>query len=204
MSRNLSLIILIFVLLSCTNNQNQKEKDQVRTVVAEQLAKYPSSTLVDLYKIFFQDQFGPGHLLGDTASARAYFEWELEEMISRGRYQAEPCGLGRNFVRVPMDLVKDSLIDKEDYFRSFITSARNFSSPDVHQWHRDWNELLAVIEDMDLFLPDFEEEKFELDEMIKKGQTAVHHSEFYRRAYDPHYRIMTLEQWADLQKLIRP
>ena len=50
----------------------------VREAVTRQMAAYPQSTLKDLYKNFFQDRFGPGHIIADTA-AGSYLRWELFE-----------------------------------------------------------------------------------------------------------------------------
>jgi hypothetical protein len=49
----------------------------VREAVSRQMKAYPKSTLADLYKNFFQDKFGPGHIIADTSSAGRYLRKEL-------------------------------------------------------------------------------------------------------------------------------
>lgn len=49
----------------------------VREAVNRQMKAYPKSTLADLYKNFFQDKFGPGHIIADTSSAGRYLRKEL-------------------------------------------------------------------------------------------------------------------------------
>ena len=44
------------------------------------MAQFPKSTLQDLYKSFFQDRFGPGHIIADEASAMRYLQYELATM----------------------------------------------------------------------------------------------------------------------------
>lgn len=39
-----------------------------------QMKTYPKSTLKDLYKNFFQDKFGPGHIISDTTSAGKFLK----------------------------------------------------------------------------------------------------------------------------------
>jgi hypothetical protein len=187
-------VILTFLALqgcSCDDNE-------IMDAVRNQLQRYPESSLQDIYKSFFQDEFGPGHLLEDTAGARQYLDYELDEMTSSGNYVAEPCGTGRNFWRVPLDLVKDGMISDSVFFSAFMESASSFRLPDIESWKKKWEEILVVIERMNLNLPDFDKDKKALADMLSQGETAVHHSQRYEELYKPHYRIMGREQWERL------
>lgn len=42
----------------------------IRAAIERQLAAYPESTLQDVYKSFYQEHFGPEHMIADTTSAR--------------------------------------------------------------------------------------------------------------------------------------
>ena len=92
----------------------------------------------DIYKSFFQDEFGPGHLAPDSAGAAQYLAYELSEMSSRGNYNPEPCGTGRNFYRVPLDLVKDSFVSSADLLDAFLESASGFKEPEIDAWKVKW------------------------------------------------------------------
>lgn len=170
----------------------------ITQAVRAQLELYPESTLQDIYKSFFQDEFGPGHLVGDTAAARIYLEKELSEMTSRQNYFARPCGAGEHFYRVPLDLVKDGLIPPEDFFSAFMQSAASFKMPEVKEWQVKWQEIVREIESMDLDIPGFEADKQALEQMLGQGDYVVHHSDSFREAYDPHYRIVSKEEWDKL------
>jgi hypothetical protein len=61
-------MIAIIILTSCRETKDER----ICAAVERQLSAYSESTLQDLYKNFFQDYFGPGHLLDDTLSAGAY------------------------------------------------------------------------------------------------------------------------------------
>ena len=65
---SLTFAIVSMLFFSC-NMYGQE--DEIRQAVAGQMHIYPKSTLRDLYKNFFQDLFGPGHIVSDTASAGA-------------------------------------------------------------------------------------------------------------------------------------
>lgn len=53
---------------------------RVEVAVRRQMERYPESRLIDYYKNFFQDKFGPGHMVSDTASAGAYLRRELAKI----------------------------------------------------------------------------------------------------------------------------
>ena len=203
MKQRILFIVIVSGLSSCLNQMDMGQKEELKKVIAWHLQSYPESTLMDLYKSFFQDEYGPGHLLQDTSAAWDYFNRELDAMESRGKYYAEPCGLGIRFIRVPMDLVKDSILDKRRYFTAFLESSRNFSSPDMDVWRKKWEGILSVVEEMKPGLPHYETDKNEIAEMLNRGAAMVHHSQSYRDAYDPHYRIMTLDQWEQLNETLQ-
>ena len=48
-----------------------------RMAIERQLAVYPESTLQDVYKAFYQEHFGPEHMITDTAAVRNYLDYEL-------------------------------------------------------------------------------------------------------------------------------
>jgi hypothetical protein len=196
----LPTLFVVFLTILLFQGCSQPENEIARAV-KNQLQLYPESSLQDFYKSFFQDEFGPGHLLSDAAGAREYLEYELSEMTSSGNHIAEPCGTGKNFYRVPLDLVKDSIISDSIYLKAFIESADSFKLPDIETWKKKWNEILVVIEGMNLALPNFEEDKKALSDMLNRGETAVHHSRRYEELYKPHYRIMGREQWERLKTL---
>ena len=159
----------------------------------EQLARYPESSLADLYKSFFQDAFGPGHLLDDPGQARAYFDSELARMQSRGRHTSEPCGAGRNFCRIPMDLIVDGIIDTEAYYEGFLRSARSFVLPDLSRWKEEWQAIMEVLRPLSHLIREFEDDERRIEALLAKGSYESDHSDHYRRIYDPHYRIFSIE-----------
>jgi hypothetical protein len=191
-------IILIIVSIASLFSSCNHHNPSLRQAIENQMKLYPASTLQDLYKSFFQDEYGPGHMAPDSAGAAEYLDYELEGMVSRHDYSAVPCGAGINFYRVPLDLVKDSIIPEGMYLSAFMISAKDFKTPDIEVWKAKWAAILSEIEAMKLQLPDFEQDKAAISEMLSQGETVVHHSPAFIQAYDPHYRIMKLEQWENL------
>jgi len=191
-------VISLFLLKDC-----KKPDDSLRQAISEQLSLYPESTLQDLYKSFFQDEYGPGHLLIDTTGARNYFESELSEMAGRGNHRIEPCGTGRNFYRVPLDLIKDSIVSKEVFFQAFAESGKSFKIPDIEEWKSKWALILSEIEAVKPDLNNFSSDKESISEMLERGEFVVHHSQSFLQCYDPHYRIMSRDQVQFIKNLLK-
>jgi hypothetical protein len=187
------ILFALFFMQGC-----RQPYDEIGRAVRDQLISYPQSGLQDIYKSFFQDEFGPGHLLSDTAGAWQYLEYELSEMTSSGNHEAEPCGAGKNFIRVPLDLVKDGIISDTALFNAFMQSATSFRIPDIEHWKKKWQKIGAEIERMNLNLPNYGQDKETIAEMLDRGETAVHHSGKYEELYKPHYRILSQDQWEIL------
>ena len=189
-----SAIILVVISSLLTFPACNSGNNKIRLAIDEQLKLYPESTLQDIYKSFFQDEFGPGHLIEDVSFAREYFDLELEDMVSRGRREPEPCGTGKNFYRIPMDLVKDGIISVDEFFNTFMESSKDFKVPDINSWKIEWGEIIKEIEKMNLQIPDLQRDKKAIAEYLIQGKSAVHHSDAYNNTYDPHYRIFSKEQ----------
>jgi len=163
----------------------------IQNAVTHLLATYPKSSLIDLYKSFFQDEYGPGHLLEDLSRARRYFEEELETMKSNHRACIEACGVGKNYVRVPMDLILDGVVSKEHYWELFVASAQEAQIVTLSAWITKWQEIERYIPKI---LRNYREDTQIITELFTKGEYVLSHSDAYRTHYDPHYRLFTKEK----------
>ena len=118
----MKLKFFILILLPFTSSAFGQElsENRIKEAVCRQLEAYPQSSLRDLYKNFFQDRFGPGHIVSDTASAGKYLREELAaEKDFRGPYY-EQTGYSGDFYRVNLSLVKEGIIPYQVFFDAFI------------------------------------------------------------------------------------
>ena len=126
-------------------------------------ARYPQAEPADLYKLVFQDLYGPGHLLTDSAAAR-YIGREVQEMDASA-YPQYPHSIDdgpfplyeytlcdSNFVRVNLILVKRGIISLPELVSAVLRSAKGMVTPDA--------------------------------------KYVMSHSAAFKAAYDPHYRIV--------------
>ena len=163
-------------------------KPSIQTAIERQMATYPESTLQDIYKSFYQEHFGPGHIISDTASARRYLMRELSKMGKTQSPYFEPTGSQGDYVRVYLSAVADSLITAEQLLDAFVRSANLWQEPTV-SWLEKWEAIVSIIQANKIELEGFETDLPLLTEAARNNQ-AVHHSRRYNEAYHPHYRIV--------------
>lgn len=168
-----------------------KQKEQAKTLQAaleRYMDNYPEARLQDIYKTFYQDHFGPGHMITDTSMARQYLYSELSgnDVSWVGYY--EPTGREGRFVRVFLNAVADSLISAEELLDAFIRSANEYQEPKT-EWVTEWSEIVKTIRENEIYVEGFEEDEPQVTEAARNNQ-AMHHSRAYKDAYNPHYRIV--------------
>ena len=190
--KNTLKYLIILLLLFCTNTVDccPLSVDKIKEAVERQLRDYPKSTLQDLYKSFFQDRFGPGHLVSDTASAGKYLRYELNNSDSFHKMYYEPTGCDTNYYRVNLSVLKENKISYQKYFDAFLRSVEKIDLDAISEWKDEWSEIESVIISMNLDLENFEEDLKMIHSVLEQGKYAVHHSEIYNSEYHPHYRII--------------
>ncbi|MCK4922268.1 MAG: hypothetical protein KAS71_14550 [Bacteroidales bacterium] len=188
--KKLALFLIAFMLISC----EYQIENEIKKSVKFQMRNYPESTLQDIYKNFFQDAFGPGHLIEDTEACLNNLQIELGQFESgKLKTVVEPLGYENNFVRVDLSVIKDGIVSYEDYARAFIESGIYFSEPNLDEWINEWQQIVEIIEDLDLEIQNFDADKEKLTKMLENGEYVVHHSKQFIDNYDPHYRIIQKE-----------
>ena len=186
-TKSLIVIVLCFCLMA--SSCHQKEQAQtLQGALERQMDLYPEARLQDIYKSYYQDHFGPGHLITDTAMVRQYLFSELAKNDVSYPIYYEPTGCEGRFVRVFLAAVADSLISAEELLDAFIRSANEFQEPQT-EWAKEWSEIVRTIRENEIYVEGFEEDEPALTEAAQNNQ-AMHHSRAYNDAYFPHYRIV--------------
>ena len=192
--RNLfsTIAILCFAagsLWAQNNNSTPFSDTDIKKAILQLVADYPEATLQDVYKSFYQAHFGPEHFISDTASVHQYLIYEIEvaktDIVPAPYY--EPTGANGEYIRVHLRCVAEGKVSAETLFHAFIDSKRNRCN--AIPWVTEWQKIIETIDRMDLPSLADEELRKTLDEYAQIDQ-AVRHSEQYRQAYHPHYRIV--------------
>jgi len=201
MRKLITLALAALSLIACTRKTTMPE-DAVRELCEYMVSTYPQATLQDLYKTCYQDFFGAEHLMQDTAAARAYLHYELEELRNErikelgnegvkelGMPMREPTGFRHRFERINLALVLNGEMSEETLLHLFIDAAGKDNA--LHNnWANEWAEIEAIALQVQ---PAWQND--ELQALLREaaaGNHAVHHSEAFRNTYNPHYRIIRL------------
>ncbi|MCF8225496.1 MAG: hypothetical protein K9J30_06430 [Bacteroidales bacterium] len=186
MTRTMVLLLVLLMITGCM----ETESEIIRKSLGTKLEMYPASTLKDLYKSYFQDYFGPGHLISDTASAGRYLDYELSQDDYIDSVLIEPTGYEGNFYRVNLSLIKDNIIPRDTFFRYFIESVNSVEGISHAEWIEKWGMILGEIEHVAQTLDGYGSDREFIDSLLQNGEYVVHHSKRYIRSYHPHYRII--------------
>ena len=165
-------------------------EDSVRSLCAYMVRTYPKATLQDLYKTCYQDFFGPGHLISDTAAAKQYIRYELEQCAAEDLSLMpanEPTGFWHRFVRANLGQIIDGKMTEEALLEAFLHAA-NSAKPVHDNWLEEWIQIEHIALQVH---PEWRNEK--LQAALRKAASnnqAVRHSDAFRTSYFPHYRII--------------
>lgn len=186
-------LLLIFVFVLSFQLSTASTPEAIRFALLTETGTYHESRLCDVYKNFFQDNFGPGHILADTTRAVAYLRSELTESKSFPGPLYEPTGADGNFIRVNIGLISDGTIPFQVYFDAFVRSVQNIKAPSADQWRNYWKEVVKEINNLHLKFPNQQADSIMIAEKLKSGNFVVHHSKEFNNAYNFHYRIISRE-----------
>lgn len=191
----LSILLLLaaalpFAPAGCGAAASAPQPAAVREAVARQRALWPEMTLQDLYKSFFQERFGPGHILSDTAAAAAYLRSELASRETFAGPLYEPTGLDGAFYRVNLAVVREGLVPEALLLDAFVRSANGVTMPPIETWQAEWEAIVGAIASVEPLPEGFDRDRAAIDSLLRSGRYAVHHSRRFNEAYDPHYRIV--------------
>ena len=177
------LVMLFSVALSAQDIQG---------FVTKQMQTYPKSRLLDIYKSCFQDYMGAEHLVSDRQRVKAYLDEELQTtgLDDLMPWYYEPCGVNGHYVRVSIRAIKENLITEDMLLDAFIRSANSDKRPTVESWRDKWHKIIGTIDQMELNLPSYQQDRAFIDSILSIGKYAISHSPEYREAYRPHYRIV--------------
>lgn len=189
--RRLVYTLLLAFTCVCAMAQTQcVDTLRVRLAVERMVNDYPHLTLQDIYKSFFQDNFGPGHAAPDSAKAAAWLRNELAKVDRLDVTLYEPTGYKGNYYRVSLAAIASGKVKADALLSAFLRSVRAVQSSEVDAWAKEWEQIEGIIAAMDLSLPNYDADAKAIAAMLAEGHYAVHHSRVYNEHYAPHYRII--------------
>lgn len=150
------------------------------SILSDHQLRYPAMGAQDVYKLIYQAACGPGHAVSNPAQARDWLEKELHNLSDPHPEPAiDPISPDGKLVRVHLSPYLAGGGDRETLLQAFIQTSCEFC-PDQLKLERTLKAALPYVEGLK-----------ELMKTLKTGgYPAVHHSEQYRAAYKPAYRVV--------------
>lgn len=154
-------------------------------LIKDQCARYPDLQIGDLLKALYQSTQGCGHLVKDPSAAAAYIKTEAETVAPADALQAEP--LGNRFCRLHLNGLAASGLSAETLAALFALSAQ--SPGDSAALGAALDTLLELARSHALPFP-YESVSTAVEQWRKQGMPPVRHTEAFRSAYAPAYRVL--------------
>lgn len=164
----------------------------LKDAVNYHLSSYPEGRLKDIYKSFFQDQFGPGHLKSHVAGTKAGIDYELKQISESGAGgpDYEPAGMGKNFIRVNIGAIYDGRIPEDEYVEAFVESLEKMNGQYGEIWEQQWQEIEKILNESGETFKNQQEDFDAIHKVIADKTYRMDHSKEYNNAYKFHYRII--------------
>lgn len=155
----------------------------MKQIIKTHLSRYPLSQPRDLLKLCYQSEFGPEHLVEDREKAQSYIRSEWSSACTP---PMAPEDIGNGLVRFHMTTEYDPEVAAPLLTELFLRTAREHKGTMAGLERR-----LREAETPNL--PGTEEA---FSAYRAAGCPAIRHSETYRNAYEPHYRLLTAQYGA--------
>lgn len=181
-----------YSILKNIDNHQYDVPNRAAEMLGDYMLRYPEAQLQDVYKACFQDVYGPGHIISDSASCAQYILSELEKMNpdSRTYPDYEYIGVENNFVRVNIRVIQEGKIPLGRFVQLLMQSAKLPSKLPLYDWRGQWQRIEKVLRQVSPQPLNFDEDSALIQSVMDQGHYAVHHSRHFNEVYDPHYRII--------------
>ena len=163
--------------------------EELERILREHAKRYPLMQPIDAVKLIYQNEFGGGHLIRDEEACLNYLRREYAS-VAKGPTAPLYEDIGNGIVRVNLAAVEPE--DLEQLGRAFIDSAARHKG--TLDSFLNKLEVLRNLAEEGVFAFDMNALNDYLSEYEAAGYPAVSHSEPYRQAYTPAYRVI-LRSW---------
>lgn len=161
--------------------------ENLEQVLRRHASKYPMMQPKDAVKLIYQNVFGGGHLIKNPEKCLSALQREYENTPQEPHAPLLES-IGNGLVRVMLNAIDSSNYSIQQLADDFIRSSED------HKGNLNGFliklDILRKVTDSGAFNFTSEELEAYLEEYKKAGYPMVSHSEQYRKAYRPAYRIV--------------
>ncbi len=166
-----------------------------RRFLINHVERYPLAQPRDVYKLIFQGVYGVSHII--TGKAKEYL-WEEAGRIPLEDYPdrplIEPVSPDGSMVRVNLRPFLRRNLSLDVLFRVMTASATMTGNNE--KFIELWKVFVNIVESGELTM-EWELIKEIRDSIDKNGINPMHHTEPYRQAYYPAYRVVRLDLFRE-------
>ena len=156
-------------------------------IIEQHIKQYPKIQARDVLKLLYQSEYGVGHLISSEGDSLRYLQEELcmeLPVLCEDRPYIEEIGNG--YVRVYLQAIKDGKISETTFHWMFLKSAEGKpGSKEI--FLEKVQEVAKLCEQYSINIME------ELGKWDSENESPFRHSEVYREAYRPAYRVMRKE-----------
>lgn len=165
--------------------------DELLSLLRDQLGKYPAMQLQDCIKLLYQHFLGSEHLYAEPARC---FQRLLQEKEAVGVDMSVPAyeEIGKNICRFNLQPLSAELSDLFTLAHLFLVGIEKISGnaeEGKSKFEESIETLLTLIHEKELPFS-YQEACLFIELYRKKGMPAIHHSNCYKDAYHPAYRLL--------------
>ncbi len=171
------------------SNTQAQETQGFRTIVNEQLHRYPKMEVQDIYKLALQASLGVEHFMEDTAAMLSYLRDEMRQLDATDREPLmERITPDSSLVRVNLRPYKARGGDAATLIHAMLITAETYRGTRMKMFAY-WGTIELMAEEK--FLP-FKKKELEMyfKKRARERFPATHHSQTYERNYNPAYRVV--------------
>mgnify|MGYP000120553628 CR=1 len=164
--------------------------DEIKGILLEHFNKYPEMQVQDMIKLIYQNEFAGGHLIDDEQESLKRLQAEMENLENSGLNEEKPLfeDIGNGLVRLYLDKLPGLRTDIRTINRFFVNTSGKIRGS-AENFRRKVSVLKQCCEECILPFAASEIEEL-VGELAAKGYPPISHSEVYRRAYKPGYRVV--------------
>lgn len=166
-----------------------KELEQILKTHA---AAYPEMQPADVVKLIYQNEFGGGHLISDSGAALRYLRREYDT-VERDPASLPAEKIGGGMLRVNLAAITEEQVDKLG--EAFLQSAAEHKGEPERFLQK--LEVLRRLTAGQVFAFDTGRLEAYLADYAAAGYPMVSHSDAYRQAYKPAYRVVLARLWNE-------
>jgi hypothetical protein len=168
-------------------------------LLRQHLAWYPQMELRDAYKLIFQAVLGPEHLSSSAEEFSHCLELEYQDLPPDSHQQLfEPLRTDGSLFRLNLRSYKSRQLGLSRLIPALLMTSRLIKGTHA-ELHATWQVFSQLCQQG--YLADFDLEALRQLTVLLRQQDypAMHHSETYRKLYQPAYRLVATSLIPDLE-----